>query len=193
MREDALLAADHEHRVELEALRVVERHQRHQALVRRAGRPAPRRSEIWARNSSSGRSSDSPSELAVGVELARDADQLLEVLDPALGLDRALGLERLDVAALVEHRLEQLGDRPPRSARSRSAAIVSAKRSTAFSAAAPSAGTAPGSANTSSTSAPIVFACESTRPWVCSPMPRRGELTIRANETASAGLASSYR
>ncbi len=38
-------------------------------------------------------------QLAVGVELAGDADQLLEVLDPPLGLDRPLGLERLEVAA----------------------------------------------------------------------------------------------
>ena len=66
--------------------------------------------EIWARNSSSGRDVALALELAVGVELAGDADQLLEVLDPPLGLDRPLRLERVEVAALGEDRLEQLGD-----------------------------------------------------------------------------------
>ena len=67
-------------------------------------------------------------ELAVGVELAGDADQLLEVLDPALGLDRALRLERLDVAGLVQHRLEQLGD-AARASRPARAGARSSRRS----------------------------------------------------------------
>ena len=46
--------------------------------------------------------------------LARDADELLEVLDAARGLDRALGLERLDHARAGEQRLEQLADRRAR-------------------------------------------------------------------------------
>ena len=46
--------------------------------------------------------------LPLGAELARDADELLEVLDPAARLDRALGLERLERAAACEHRLDQL-------------------------------------------------------------------------------------
>ena len=41
----------------------------------------------------------------------RDVDELLEVLDPSLRLDRPLGLERLEVAGLAQHLLEQLGDR----------------------------------------------------------------------------------
>ena len=151
-------------------------------------------SEIWARNSSSGDLLGLALELAVGVELARDADQLLEVLDPALGLDRALGLERLDVAGLVQDRLEQLGHRAAALGalaqgghRLGEAAdrLVARRR--------PSAGIPPGCASTSQMSTPIVFACESIRAWVCWPIPRRGELTIRENEIASAGLASSCR
>ena len=48
--------------------------------------------------------------LALGPELAGDADELLEVLDPAPGLDRPLRLERFQRAAAREHRLEQLVD-----------------------------------------------------------------------------------
>src|SRR5207248_9426856 len=50
-----------------------------------------------------------------GIELAAHLDELLEVLDPALRLDRALGLQRLDVAGSLEQRLDQLADRsrPP--------------------------------------------------------------------------------
>ncbi len=49
--------------------------------------------------------------LGVGVELARGVDELLEVLLAALRLDRALGLERVEVAGVVEQRLEQVRDR----------------------------------------------------------------------------------
>ena len=47
---------------------------------------------------------------ARGVVLLAHLDQLLEVLDPPLGLDRALGLQRLDVAGAGEHLLEHLPD-----------------------------------------------------------------------------------
>ena len=50
-------------------------------------------------------------ERAVGVELGGDADQLLEVLDPPLGLDRPLGPQRVEVAAALQQRPQQLGDR----------------------------------------------------------------------------------
>ena len=74
------------------------------------------------------------------VVLARDADELLEVLEPALGLDRALGLERVEVAGLGERLLEQVADRRAASARSRSRSIVDMKRPTALTAAAPRPG-----------------------------------------------------
>ncbi len=48
--------------------------------------------------------------LALAAELARDADELLEVLDPAARLDRPLGLERLERARAVEHGLDELVD-----------------------------------------------------------------------------------
>ena len=76
-----------------------------------------------------------------GVELAADLDELLEVLDAPLGLDRALGLERLDVAGLREQRLEQLGDRrAAAAASSRSSPIVPMKRASALTAAGAEAG-----------------------------------------------------
>src|SRR4051794_2257525 len=42
---------------------------------------------------------------------SRDLDELLEVLDAPLRLDRPLGLERVDVARLAEDRLEEVADR----------------------------------------------------------------------------------
>ena len=42
--------------------------------------------------------------------LARDADELLQVLEPPLRLDRSLRLERLDVAAALERALDELRD-----------------------------------------------------------------------------------
>ena len=50
-------------------------------------------------------------DLAVDVELAGDAHELLQVLHAPFGLERALGLERVEVARVVEDRLEELGDR----------------------------------------------------------------------------------
>ena len=88
---------------------------------------------------------------SAGVELAPDLDQLLEVLDAPLGLDRALGLQRLDVAGLREQRLEQIptptGDTASAAAsaaRRSSAPIVSMKRRSALTAAAPRPGTCSG-------------------------------------------------
>ena len=102
--------------------------------------------------------------LGGGVELARDLDELLQVLEAALGLDRALGLERVEVARLVQQRLEQVADRDAllgarRAARSSS----SMKRSSALTAAAPRPGTAAGSAAASQTLMPIVSAWRDAR------------------------------
>ena len=44
------------------------------------------------------------------VEVARRTDELLQVLEPALGLDGPFGLELGEVAALGEHRLERAAD-----------------------------------------------------------------------------------
>ena len=45
-------------------------------------------------------------ELVDGLELPGEADQLGQVLEPALGLDGVLGLQLGEVAAALEHRLE---------------------------------------------------------------------------------------
>ena len=55
----------------------------------------------------------SPCEVALVdllVELARRADELLQVLDAALRLDRAFGFELGEVAALRQHRFERGAD-----------------------------------------------------------------------------------
>ena len=46
----------------------------------------------------------------VDVVLRRRGHELLQVLDPALGLDRPLRVERIQIARLVQQRVEQLGD-----------------------------------------------------------------------------------
>ena len=109
MRKDAFLEADDEDGVVLEALGVVERHQRHQWLgvgeVVLVGVERDLLEELLER-----RELLVALERPVGVELAGDADQLFEVLDPPLGLDRALGAQRFEIAGLLEQVLEQLGD-----------------------------------------------------------------------------------
>ena len=97
--------------VVLEPLRVVEAHQRDQAFgVADAvllGEKADLSEELLERRVLA----LLPLDLAVDVELARDAHELLQVLHPPLGLERALGFQRVEVARVVEDRLEQLGDR----------------------------------------------------------------------------------
>ena len=66
-------------------------------------------------------------------------------------------------------------------------------RPTAFTAAAPSPGISSGVSATSKIGSPIVLACPAIRAWEVSPMPRRGEFTIRPKDTASLGLTSSVR
>ena len=88
---------------ELEALRVVERHERHEtALVADRVLVGDERDVL-----------EEPGErrlLGLLAVLAGDADELLEVLDPAARLDRALGLERVERSRLLEYALEQLVD-----------------------------------------------------------------------------------
>ena len=179
VREDALLAADDEDGVVLEPLGVVQRHQRRQALL-----------------------------VADRVLLGDERDLGQELLQRGRSLirPRARGWRRTRPRRPPAPRGSRSGPRPrpcarpraPRGSRSRAgspraarrpgrcarpaarrAAIVSANLVTARSAAGPSAGICAGWASTSSTSTPIVFACERIRAWVCWPIPRRGELTTR--------------
>src|ERR687892_1789953 len=103
VREDALLHPDEEDGAELQPLRVVERHQRHEAALLLqlvlVGVKGDLLEEL--REARLGRGN---------LVLAGDADELHEVLDPPLGLDRALRLERLEVAAALEDALQELRD-----------------------------------------------------------------------------------
>ena len=88
---------------ELEALRVVDRHQRHERAVTRepvlVGHERHLLQERGERRL-----------LPLGPELACHADELLQVLDAASRLDRALRLVGLDRPGPVEHRLDELVD-----------------------------------------------------------------------------------
>src|SRR5919106_5304117 len=103
MREDPLFHPDCEHRAELEALRVVQGHQRDETAVVADRVLVGDEGDVLEEAGHRG----------VGVlepVLAGDADELLQVFDPAARFDRALGLERLEDPGLLEHALEQLVD-----------------------------------------------------------------------------------
>ena len=91
VREDPLLHPDQVDGAELEALRVVQRHQRHERrLAADRVLVGVERDLLQERR-----------ERRLGVlllPLARERDELLQVLDAPLRLDRPLGLERLDRA-----------------------------------------------------------------------------------------------
>ena len=131
--------------------------------------------------------------LGAGVELARDLDQLLEVLDAPLRLDRALGLERVEVAGLVQDRVEQVADRDlllgalAQEGHRGHEALEGPDRRRA------EPGHLAREAAASHTGMPIVSAWLSTRDSDVCPIPRRGELATRVNETTSCGLASTVR
>ena len=103
MREDPLLHPDHEDALELEALRVVERHERDERLTvaQRVLVGVERDLLEEVREARLGRG---------GLVLLRDADELAQVLHPALRLDRPLGVERIEIARVLEHALNDLRD-----------------------------------------------------------------------------------
>ena len=125
------------------------------------------------------RNSSTDGSSAWRVVLARDADELLEVLEPALGLDRPLGLQRVGVAGLGERLLEQVADRRgavgalAQALHHRHEAVHRLDRGRARARGCPRASRA-----TSQIASPIVFAWPAIRACVVSPIPRRGELTI---------------
>ena len=102
-REHALLGADEEHDRELQALRRVQRQQ--DDLVLDAAPSG--RSSVSATSDTCSRNS------STRVNSMRRADQLVEVLQPAVRLDGVLGLELVAVAGALERCLQQLG-RPDR-------------------------------------------------------------------------------
>src|SRR5207302_5509121 len=101
VREDPLLEPDEIDGLELEALRVVQRHERYErALTADRVLVGVERDLLQERR-----------QRRLGVlllPLTREGDELLQVLDAALRLDRAFRLERGDRARLVEHALDQL-------------------------------------------------------------------------------------
>ena len=126
------------------------------------------------------------------VELARHLHELIEVFHAPLGLDRLLRppqrlrLQRLDIAAPREHRLEQVphGNTLLRPA-PRSSAIVAMKPLSDFTAAAPRPGICSAAAAASHTDTPIVAEWATIRDSDVCPRPRRGELTMRVKLTTS--------
>ena len=170
VRENALLAADHEDHLVLEPLGVVQRHQRREALLLAQavlfGDQRDLRQELlqWGVRGI-------PFQLAIGVELPGDADQLLEVLDPSLGLDGALGLQRLDVPRVAQDRLEQLGHRSVALGALAQARHRVGEPDDRLQRRRAEPGMPCGFANTSQTSTPSVFACDRIRAWVCWPIP----------------------
>ena len=95
MREHAVLATDHEHDRKLEPLGIVQRHQRDDALVVAQvvllGEERDLLEELLHR----------AAVLRRGVVLARHSDELLEVLEAPLGLDRPLRPQSLQVPDLA--------------------------------------------------------------------------------------------
>ena len=104
MREDPLLHPDHEHRAELEPLRVVERHQRDEALLA-ADRVLVGEERDLLEEAGQGRL------VGGGLVLLGRADELLEILEAALRFDRALGLERVGIPGALEDALDELRHR----------------------------------------------------------------------------------
>ena len=166
---------------ELEALRVVDRHQRHERRARRESRPGRRRARPPA---------GTPTATAprLGPVLARDADELLQVLDPAARLDRPLGL---------------VAPRSCRSASSTASTSSSTSSSCADdmqrlhrrdgSRARPSPRPCRGRPRQGRPSLPRARS-RAQSAWVTSrwsdvsPIPRRGRLAMRSSDTASEGL-----
>src|SRR5919108_4685665 len=103
VREDPVLETDDEHRPELEPFGVVRRHEREQTL-------------LVAQGVLLGEERDLLQELldralvGGGVVLPRHSHELLEVLEPSLCLDRALGTKALRIRRLVERLLQQVAD-----------------------------------------------------------------------------------
>src|SRR5438067_3152723 len=102
MRENSLFHPDHEDGAKLETLCVMQGHQRDLPAVVLA---VPQRVLVRVERDLLQEAAQRRL-LSRAVVLARDADELLEILDAAARLDRPLGLERLQVAAAIEDRLD---------------------------------------------------------------------------------------
>ena len=121
-----------------------------------------------------------------------DADELLQVLDAALRLDRALGLELGEVAAALEHRFERRRRRRRRPRRSTSSISSSRSRDPAERLAGDARrGRRRAAPSRNVTPAPCAYA--STFATDVSPTPRCGVLTMRFHDTSSSGFTSARR
>ena len=186
VREDPLLHPDHEDGLELEPLGVVQGHQRDEALL------AADRVLVGVERDLLQEAGQARLRRLLLV-LARDADELLQVLDPPLRLDRPLGLERLQVAGAVEHRPRPSPARsapaPPTAAREQRAR----RAFTAFSGAAPTPGLLAEVERLPERDPAAVGIAPGAATSVASPIPRRGRLAMRSSETASNGLSITCR
>ena len=101
MREEALLHADHEDNGELEALGRVQRHERHAVVLDVGVVDVGDERELREEG------------LEVRVllrllEVARDADEFLEILDARLVLRLLVGFELREVARVLEHLVDEI-------------------------------------------------------------------------------------
>ena len=123
--------------------------------------------------------------------LARDADELLEVLDPPARLDRPLGLESVERARLLEHALEELvhvellRERHERLHRRVEAADRAARRGGDT--------RRLGIGHRLEERAAGVLRVRDERCSDVSPIPRRGRFAIRRSDVASCGFTSTLR
>ena len=181
VREDALLHADQEHDRELQALGRVQRHQ-HDLVV------------VVVELVGVGDQRDLLEELVEPGELAGRADQLAEVLDPAGRLDRVLGLQLGEVAAVVERRLQQVAGRRRSSAASTPRSSSSSTNDAMPRAAGPvTPGFVGAPQRLDEARRPSPAASASSLATLTSPTPRLGTLSTRLTLTSSAGLTTARR
>ena len=181
VREHALLHAGDEHHRELEALGVVQRHQREQ----RAG--VGERVAVAVQRDLLQEAVEAGLVGAL-VVLGGHADELLDVLEAALGLERLLRREGRLVAGLVEDAAHDLGDGPAGEAglqalddAGEGQQAVAPRRPTARARRRRPAALV-------QRLSPTLAACACRRCRLVAPMPRLGVLTMRSSRCVSSGF-----
>ena len=186
VREDALLHAGDEHDRELEALGVVHRHQGDELVGVGEGVDVAVERYLLQEAVEAGL-------LGPLVVLAGHADELLEVLEAALGLQRALALEGRLVAALVEHAAHHLAGGPAGEPGLQALDEAHEVEQPAHGAGAEAGDRRRRPASPATGSPPSSSACACRRCRLVAPMPRLGTLTTRSSRCESSGFTSTVR